>query len=1731
MCEDIQDKLSLLHSCSTLGQCYSSLSNWSKAVEVYARQLNTALSISDLQTAVIASSSRGQCYTNMKEHAQAVSCHRRAVLYAQRIGDKLSEAKEHCYTGCALISVGRPQQSLVHLQEHLQLSRELGETDEEKRALSNLSQSYFMIGAYQESFSFSRSLLTLSTQSFDQAMTTRAYAGMGKAQQAMENCEEAIRLFTEQLKHSKDISDLVPQTKALANLAYAYEANGDNSMSLKYGYDLLGVSQSLGLTSLQAKAYGILGKNYSSLGSFSEALQFYRLQVGLRHAVNNPNLHLSTLCELASCYADTGDIISAKENFERAVRFAETENCSKEMLCHTLEHYGRFQCVNAMYSDALTRLECCLEMTAASSQAMTVRRRVCRELAVCYEALGNLEAAVCFYKELFRRGKDEGERDLMLEALERLQSIYQTLGDSAQAAVYENKRQVLEIESLSLASSSPSRSVSIAELARRGDSFIEKGQLQEACQCFEDLLDKARAEEQPLLEGVACAGLARIYQKKGEFQEAIFHLKNDVLIRRTLHDLSGEVSSLERLGDLCSEGEMLSDALTHYENQLEVARQAKAGMGEVRALGKLGRVLVRLSRLEDALGYYNEQLAIYTNNVSIGEVQDQAECCAHLGDIHLRMDNLPEALSCHTKHLALVQQLGQPRLQIRAYGSIGQVHFRMGQHDDALMCYERKQRLSRKVESQAEELEVYGEMAAVYISTEGWTHAVSCYRHQKDLARRMLEADPGCVDAKRGLYHALSGLSDMYFQQEVYNKALENQHKGLEVANQLGGEEEKMRANGSLAEIHEKMRNFNEAINFRVTHLQLARNLRDSSHIASGLLGLGRCQFYRCEFSQAAAALREAVAEGYTCDRRGLEARVRYYLGLVSLHLGEMEVAESSLRTAQPLIAGLVSESLLNQQQLVELLHIQENLYLGLELALAALDRPLEALVAADCKKHTGFLKHVIYKHNASPEVLKSAGFFHQPLISQDVSKLVKRLTQTTLVYSVAYIKLHVWVLREGLVQFKQVDLSEATPTQRHVHFSSLSSLSSLSGESFLFSDFYPGLAETISQLRESLGVSILFSSKKMPLSPVLPFTPLSCNSDSETESVSRSSLSSGSSKRSVSSSVEYQPSTEVLVARLHSLLIEPVEQSLPSPHRQESLTLILDRELYLVPFSLLAPRNPAHPALLRAYKLQSTFSLQVLLQQHSLLSPFRKREMLQWTTIHSSSKKDNASQFLLLRNITRDLDLPEDYSVMLAQRPSSPLVVASPHFLCLDGSTGERTWYMKPAAEKEARRLGGILKVKPVLRNKAIRDKVAEQLQTTNCVFYSGQVSWEKQELVLIAKSFASRSDNKMDREESVGLDRLSLKERGRGDGESDGDESRSERDEYHTISYEGLLAYNLDKLKLFAFSGHCLPSDSELDINDLLSLALVLFSAGVKSVLLPLWTVPDNSGRTFLTSLFNSLAKGGGMATAFQKAMRGVQDFSSFSHPVNWAGHLLLGSDVTLQEMNPTPHFQRLILNSSDETKNALNFLKEFMLEAESLVLEGNTSPNVVPQANIEAEFASSEGCKELLKCAGFVFNAGIPPDIPDCLVYPSKDESHSLHTCLSFVASLLEMDQYMLEYLRNMKNREILIYPLLRLLKLSLFQLPSPGTESKRRESDTITVGTEMYVWNVLPCQEMLKYIGYRLKSVSATDVQLQIQKQNLTHSYLKSIISCLHALFGPEEQLPRIVFDSHSTEETL
>ena len=88
----------------------------------------------------------------------------------------------------------------------------------------------------------------------------------------------------------------------------------------------------------------------------------------------------------------------------------------------------------------------------------------------------------------------------------------------------------------------------------------------------------------------------------------------------------------------------------------------------------------------------------------------------------------------------------------------------------------------------------------------------------------------------------------------------------------------------------------------------------------------------------------------------------------------------------------------------------------------------------------------------------------------------------------------------------------------------------------------------------------------------------------------------------------------------------------------------------------------------------------------------------------------------------------------------------------------------------------------------------------------------------------------------------------------------------------------------------------DSKITRDGLTALTRALLAAGAQCVLVSLWPVPDTAVKLVMKALYSSLLQGARVSRALADAMTTVQTTKQYGHPANWAGFVLIGSDVKL-------------------------------------------------------------------------------------------------------------------------------------------------------------------------------------------------------------------------------------------
>ena len=323
-------------------------------------------------------------------------------------------------------------------------------------------------------------------------------------------------------------------------------------------------------------------------------------------------------------------------------------------------------------------------------------------------------------------------------------------------------------------------------------------------------------------------------------------------------------------------------------------------------------------------------------------------------------------------------------------------------------------------------------------------------------------------------------------------------------------------------------------------------------------------------------------------------------------------------------------------------------------------------------------------------------------------------------------------------------------------------------------------------------------------------------------------------------------------------MLIEPLEDDLPEGGE---LILVLDGDLYLLPFSML--RGGSNPEF-----LCERFNL---IMAPSVASIKASRQ---------SNKK------------------PEDeeegkMNVLVAGNPRLPSSVVD-----------QWGWHDIPQAAQEAETVAEILQTSPLVGDQATKADILDRMSEAECIHLACHVSWRMSAIVLgpgefveskssegcptitsttttAAKSKYALHNETIHEEESL---------------EEIKSEDSSSTLDCPPLSEFLLTAADIQKLKLTAklvVISSCYSKDEKVSSEGLVALTRSLLAAGAQCVLVSLWPVPEQAVKLTMKALYSSLLQGSRVSRALAEAMVTVQNTKHFQHPSNWAGFTLVSKD----------------------------------------------------------------------------------------------------------------------------------------------------------------------------------------------------------------------------------------------
>ncbi|MDB9312875.1 CHAT domain-containing protein [Spirulina sp. CS-785/01] len=308
-------------------------------------------------------------------------------------------------------------------------------------------------------------------------------------------------------------------------------------------------------------------------------------------------------------------------------------------------------------------------------------------------------------------------------------------------------------------------------------------------------------------------------------------------------------------------------------------------------------------------------------------------------------------------------------------------------------------------------------LGSVYRSLGEYQRAIAFYEQSLEIKRQ--------IGDEEGEASSLGNLGNVYRSLGEYQEAIAFYEQSLEIKRQIGDRQGEANSLNNLGNAYDSLGEYQQAIAFYEQSLEIARQIGDRQGEAASLGNLGLAYRSLGEYQQAIAFYEQSLEIKRQIGDRGGEAASLNNLGLAYLKSNKPKQAESVLRQGIQLREKL-REGLPDTQR-ISIFETQAVTYRLLQQTLIALNQPEEALAVSEWGRTRSLMEQLSQKQNIT---------YKLPTVA-DLKQVAKEQNATVVEYKVMYddfqlegreqykeSELYIWVIQpDGTITFRSTDL------------------------------------------------------------------------------------------------------------------------------------------------------------------------------------------------------------------------------------------------------------------------------------------------------------------------------------------------------------------------------------------------------------------------------------------------------------------------------------------------------------------------------------------------------------------------------------------------------------------------------------------------------------------------------------------------------------------------------------
>lgn len=779
------------------------------------------------------------------------------IVTVREVPSAATEADRLLSEGQDLARQGQFETAIQAYEQALTLYREMGDRSGEILTLLNLGLAHSAFRQDEQAISFLEPALTLiraeeaadnEAQLRQRRLEGEALGGLAIAYRELGEYEQAIALFREQIPILQELGDRFEEGRVLGRLGIAYRESEQYEQAIEVLQQRIEIAREIGDRAGEGSGLGNLGLAYDGLGQYEQALEAYKQRIEIARELNQLDRESQTLGNMAETYISLGEIETAVELLEQALEIAREINYTDQE-SRILERLESLPAFSTSAGSKILSLDGVLDENSEEialgfdgGEPTSRRPRNTHQIQGVenQNILIHLESDdfVPYIILINSETKDFSSQSLAENTLSGDAWLITTLPSSGIYDVYVTTHNpessgsyrltVVEADTASLLLSDASNSYIQASEQYDLENY------QEALKLYKQSLDFYQSETVraafPELsrrqESFVLGSIGNSYDALGEYGTSIEFQELAIELKREIPDRSSEALSWRNLGNSYFRLGNLEKSTEAYQEALSIWQDIGSLEEQEITLNRLGDTYFQWRKYELAIESYEQLLELRKGK---NDPEATIHVLRNLGISSYSLGLYEEAIEFHEQALANAIEVENQLEEASALGNLSNVYERLGNRQRAFELVRQTFEIASEIENDELQVKALYNLAEIYHNLGQYQQAIDLYQETIAVAR---EAEDSAIEGG-----ALNNLGSLYFDLGKTDEAIELYEQSLDIALETNNRTGVALASRSLSKVHP---NPVRARQFLDQSIHISNNLNDRRFLARAWDDLGR---------------------------------------------------------------------------------------------------------------------------------------------------------------------------------------------------------------------------------------------------------------------------------------------------------------------------------------------------------------------------------------------------------------------------------------------------------------------------------------------------------------------------------------------------------------------------------------------------------------------------------------------------------------------------------------------------------------------------------------------------------------------------------------------------------------------------------------------------------------------------------------------------------------------------